>query len=262
MRLRDISFALWLSLGATVAAFAVPISSKDWTFSPGAVQVDAEWLSLTRAEQGTSTGNVQSTKSYSPSEIIKIEFDYVSWGGVGNGADGLAIYLFDAVVPDAGTGGYWYSALGYCRIAGGYIGIGLDEYGNFSQSCEGPADGGQLANSATIRGSQAAKYGIVKNFPIADPLDCEGEKCKTRDEAIVATGIKHVLAYLVPKGNGIGYSVNLAINGKMIISGADYPYAAPAHVKIGVSASNGTYANNHEIRNLQGGGASQCGKTT
>lgn len=262
MRLRKILYALSLSLGATSTAFAAPISSEDWTFSPGAVQAGAEWLSLTRAEQSTSTGNVQSTKSYSPSETIKIEFDYVSWGGIGSGADGLAIYLFDADVPGAGTGGYWYSALGYCRIAGGYIGIGLDEYGNFSQSCEGPADGGQLENSATIRGSQAAKYGIFKNFPIGDPLDCAGEKCKTRDEAITAIGFKHVLAYLIPKEDGGGYSVSLAINGKMIISGVDYPYAAPARVKIGVSASNGTYTNNHEIRNLQGGGTSQCGKRT
>ena len=259
MRLRKILISLSLAAGAVSTAYAAPISSKDWAFSAGVVQADAEWLRLTKAEESVSTANIQSIRSYGPSETIRIEFDYISWGGIRAGADGLAIYLFDADVPDAGTGGYTSSALGYCRIAGGYIGIGLDEYGNFYQSCEGPVDGGRSPNSVTIRGPQAAKYGIVKNYPIADPLDCEGEKCKTREEAIAAIGVKHVLAYLVPKA-GAGYSVSLAINGKMIISGADYAYPAPARMRIGVSAANGSYTNNHEIRSLKAGGAAQCAK--
>lgn len=226
------------------------------------MQTGSEWLSLTRAGESASTANVQSKKTFSPTDPIKIEFDYISWGGREVGADGLAIYLFDASAPYAGTGGYYFSALGYCRIAGGYIGIGLDEYGNFSSSCEGAVhEGPSVPNSATIRGPQNTGYKFVKNFPIEASLDCDASNCQTRAQAVASVdGVKHVLAYLIPKKSGPGYSVNLSINGRTIISGADYPYAAPSLMKVGISASTGTYTNHHEIRNLQINGGRQCAR--
>lgn len=253
-----LALSMCAGLGLTSIASSTTISQDEWTFSSGAMQTDSEWLSLTRADQYTSTASVQSKKNFGPGEIIRVEFDYISWGGVNVGADGLAVYLFDASLPGAGGNGHHYSALGYCRVTGGYIGIGLDEYGNFSSSCEGRHDGGaSIPNSATIRGSQAANYGFVKNFPIVDRLDCEGAQCKTREQAINA-GVKKVTAYFVPKKDGIGYGVNLSINDRMVINGVDYPHAAPSLVKVGISASNGSYTNNHEIRNLKISGTRQC----
>lgn len=253
--------ALALCLGLASAASATTISLPDWTLSSGVTLDFSGWLGLTRAEEFTSTANIQSKRTFSPTDTVKVEFDYISWGGSNVGADGLAIYLFDAGVPNAGTGGHHYSALGYCRIAGGYIGIGLDEYGNFSQSCEGVPDGVMTPNSATLRGPQTANYRALQNFPIAEALDCEGAKCQTRQQAIDPAngGVKRVAATLTPKKSGSGYTVDLSINGKTIIASADYPYAAPASMKLGISASNGSYSNNHEIRNLTiGTGPRMC----
>ena len=71
---------------------------------------------------------------------VSIRFNYVSWGG--NGADGITVFLYDATqnMSGAANGG----GLGYCGGAGGYLGIGMDEYGNFSNPADhcGAAGGG------------------------------------------------------------------------------------------------------------------------
>ena len=106
------------------------------------------------------------------SQGLLVEFDYATWGGTG--ADGYSVYLFDAGVVNPGPGpfniGAFGGSLGYAQklststcnppattvagISGGYIGIGVDEYGNFAYGCEGRYLGNSLiANTVTVRGS-------------------------------------------------------------------------------------------------------------
>lgn len=227
------------------------VAPGEWDFSKGAVPTDSDWWSLTRAHESYTTGNVQSKKVYAPEQALQVEFDYISWGGKhegGDGGDGLAIYMFDTNRGGAGRGGYHSSALGYCRLNGGYVGIGLDEYGNFSSSCEKQRTDGVGVVGATIRGADTRGFAFKENFPIKTALDCA--TCETRQQAI-ETGLKHVVAELTPKKTGPGYTIRLSINGETIVSAADYPYAAPASMKIGVSASNGGQTNHHEIRGLR-----------
>ena len=255
--IKRLTVSLLLLLGMASPSLAL-VPQDQWVFSPGAKPVaGSDWLSLTRPEEYQSTAFVQSKRTYGPTETIAVEFEYISWGGAAPGADGLAIYLFDASAPDAGANGNSYSALGYCNIAGGYIGIGLDEYGNFSQSCEGAVDGVRTPDSVSIRGSQSHGYGLVRNFTIDGTLSCNATRCDTREKSITR-GVHHVRAYLIPKKDGVGYSVNLSMNGRMIISGFDYPHAAPRAMKLGISASNGAHTNNHEIRNLRINSNTQC----
>src|SRR5690606_22629741 len=75
--------------------------------------------------------------------FIEVEFDHFAYGG--DGADGIAVILSDANTTPQ-PGGYGGS-LGYAQLdtqtnkvsgfAGGWLGIGLDEYGNFSARTEG-----------------------------------------------------------------------------------------------------------------------------
>src|SRR5690606_30384133 len=89
---------------------------------------------------------------------LKASFEYFSYGGNGN-ADGIVCFLFDAEVPVFRPGGFG-GALGYAfntahqapGLSGAYIGIGLDEYGNFTNAIEGKDGPGFRPNNISIRG--------------------------------------------------------------------------------------------------------------
>ena len=113
------------------------------------------WLRLT--DNNISLAGVTSYVggSFSASEGVVIDFDYVMW--MSNPAqnlagDGLSFYLYDASKSMAGatSGG----DLGYCGGDGGYLGIGFDAFGNFTPGCATPA-GLNTPNSIVVRGPQA-----------------------------------------------------------------------------------------------------------
>lgn len=258
MIFKNIARSVWLCAGLamTFATSAAPISAQDWSFSSGVAQSDAEWLRLTRAAEVRTSANIQSTRTFTPNQFLHVEFDYVSWGGSSISGDGLSVYLFDASIPGAGTGGGTGGALGYCGLAGAYLGIGLDEYGTFTSSwCENQRqDKMPGVDSVTLRGSQARGYAAAGTFPVKTAvLSCKGTGCTTRQQAIDKVGVKRVVVDLIPKPTGTGYTINLSIDGNAIVQGADYPYAAPATMRLGIAGANGmhTSGSNHEIRNLR-----------
>ncbi len=94
---------------------------------------------------------------------VKVEFSLYAWRpSTIEGADGIAVTLSDATsVPAPGSFG---GSLGYAQrdngdpgFAGGWLGIGIDAYGNFSASSEGRIGGFNGTNrrpqSVAIRGS-------------------------------------------------------------------------------------------------------------
>ena len=75
---------------------------------------------------------------------ISVEFNHYAYSGTATGADGVAVTLSDYSVP-AVPGGFGGS-LGYAQrndgalppgFAGGWVGVALDEYGNYQSSTEG-----------------------------------------------------------------------------------------------------------------------------
>ncbi|PTT52642.1 MSHA biogenesis protein MshQ, partial [Aeromonas sp. HMWF014] len=107
--------------------------------------------------------------------LVEVTFRYYAWAPqTGTGGDGLAIILSDATVtPQPGSFG---GALGYAQrnngtpgFAGGWLGVGLDEYGNFSNPNEGKVGGpGFRAQAIAIRGGSGSSYrylaGTVANL--------------------------------------------------------------------------------------------------
>lgn len=209
------------------------------------------WFVLTRAPGNPETSSCQLLNPVEPTgKVLKLEFDYISWGG--NGADGLSLYLFDAAAANAGTNGFWGNGLGYFNLVGAYVGIGLDEYGGFLHRIGTLSTVEPLApHSVSIRGSQERKYELVGNFPLKTPLCYNAPEYTTRQQVIDAGGLKHVVAEFTPKKAAPGYTIKFSINGELVIEGADYPYPAPASMKVGLSASTGYLTGNHEFRNLQ-----------
>ncbi len=92
---------------------------------------------------------------------ISVEFNHYAYQGGTTGADGIAITLSDYSIP-AVPGGFGGS-LGYAQrtdsvpnppgFAGGWVGVALDEYGNFQNPTEGRVNGpGAIIQSVGVRG--------------------------------------------------------------------------------------------------------------
>ena len=129
---------------------------------------------------------------------IRVQFDFYSYGSIQQfeppqpfispqPGDGLGFFLIDGTVSPTRTGGYGGS-LAYAPrtnipgIEGGYLGIGLDEFGNFSTSTEGrsgpeppPIPGSSIGSfrpdSVTIRGNQANGYQFLTNAIVPFGID-------------------------------------------------------------------------------------------
>lgn len=138
--------------------------SDDWVvarssgnFTPSIV---GQHLRLTQAVGDQSTSTTYQRLFPAASNLVTIEFNHYAYNG--SGADGIAVVLSDAkVTPQPGAFG---GPLGYgfkpgiSGFAGGWLGIGIDEFGNFSGE-GGVANVGQRRQSVAVRGSGVGSSG-------------------------------------------------------------------------------------------------------
>ncbi|MDN5476155.1 MAG: hypothetical protein L0G39_04405 [Chryseobacterium sp.] len=113
--------------------------------STSGVQNDAtfttEGLRMTRSVNNISGGIILADKIFKSDQGIKFEFEFAIYGGNTNGGDGISIFLVDGSIPKEQLNiGYFGGGLGYSFVRGSesteglrgaYLGIGLDEFGNF-----------------------------------------------------------------------------------------------------------------------------------
>ena len=144
-----------LSSGIFNAKWTVgSVGSREFTprFSNGRLQLTdnrtAESTSATLGAIFPAAGN-----------YISVEFRQFAYGG--NGADGMALVLSDSNIP--ANPGAFGGSLGYAQktgikgFAGGWLGVGFDEYGNYLNATEGRSGGpGNSKNQVGVRGSYAA----------------------------------------------------------------------------------------------------------
>lgn len=154
------------TLGCFSDNFSGSVLSDDWvtsrssgSFIPSIVNGR---LRMTQAVGDQSTAATYQRLFPAADNLVVIEFDYLAYGGTG--ADGLAVVLSDAsVTPQPGSFG---GPLGYGSranqnipgFAGGWLGIGLDEFGNFSTE-GGPGGPGRRQQSVAVRGSGSGTSG-------------------------------------------------------------------------------------------------------
>ncbi|WP_154673979.1 DUF7507 domain-containing protein [Nakamurella lactea] len=131
------------------------------------------WLQHTDRSENAKGGIVYN-QALPANAGLQVEFSQWQYGGGGIGpADGISFFLVDGAVDLDGVGAFGGS-LGYAQkdavpgVNGGYLGVGLDAYGNFANDSENrgrgcPADqrspvssGTLIKNAVVIRGPMLA----------------------------------------------------------------------------------------------------------
>lgn len=184
----------------------------------------------------------------SASDGLNITFDMFQYGG--SGADGISFFLIDGAAsptqPGAAGGSLGYSSNidGDPGIEGGYVGVGFDRFGNFSDSDFGSGGVGPVSNSITVRGSEDSGYAFVTTTPADGSLS---GTTRTNSLRRVKINISTNNVMTVAVDYGSGYVTELSDIDLEAINGEG---SLPTNFKFGFAASTGGSTNTHAIRGL------------
>jgi len=209
------------------------------------------WLRLTSAGNNQATYAAYDTPFASANATIAVSFAFATYGG--NGADGITFFLADGSKPFAP--GAYGGSLGYAQrsgfdgLNGGYIGVGIDEFGNFSNPTEGRVGGtGFLPNAIAVRGPGQGQTGyefLGGTGTLATPLSFAGATRPTgvnyREMQMVITATNQLSVYLKSGTTG-SYDLLYSLD----FSG----YTRPDTLRLGFTGSTGGSTNIHEVKGL------------
>ena len=224
-------------------------------------------LRLTDASTGVSTMAALQQLFPAANNKIIVEFDHLSYNG--SGADGMCVVLSDASiapVPGAFGGSLGYapkqvSAGGdttHAGFAGGWIGVALDEYGNFSNPTEGRTGGpGFRPDSASVRGSGSLYTGytyIAGTTTLSPGIDNAGSTTPAPGYRYRITidhtdGI-HAYTSVERDTTGTGNSYTTLVS-PFDAKAAAGQAAVPANWFLSFTGSTGASVNIHEFDNLR-----------
>jgi outer membrane protein OmpA-like peptidoglycan-associated protein len=203
------------------------------------------WLRLTSAAGG-EFGYAYDDEAFPSADGALVEFEYADWGG--SGADGLTFFLFNGATSEAEFhAGQPGGSLGYAScnnssdgLTNAYVGVGFDEYGNFTNlgSICG-LDGTEfLPDHVSVRGSAAEDYRLLATAATSESL--RAERSQARRVTIAVTPAGKLSVYVrYPDGTY-----------QKVTEGFQLP-AAPEKLKFGYVASTGALTDDHEIRGAQ-----------
>lgn len=204
---------------------------------------------------------------------LSITFDFFAYGGTTRnatapaGADGISFFLIDGAASPTRPGAFGGS-LGYAQkladgiagIEGGYIGIGLDEFGNFSNPTDvgptGPQQRvggpGRIPDSVSVRGSSGTNYAYLGGSGTLSPgIDNVG--ATNRNDAarrarldITPAGLLTVRVDLNNDGDFLDPGEVALENFDAVVNNGPIP----ASFKFGFASSTGDSTNIHEVRNV------------
>ncbi len=193
-------------------------------------------------------------------QFIQVSFKHYAYNG--NGADGIAMILSDAEVTPQ-PGGYGGS-LGYAQLngqsgfAGGWLGVAIDEYGNFSNPTEDRNGGpGLRPDTVSVRGSGSGTSGyryIAGTGTALDPgIDSPGSSSPAPGHVyrITVDGRTSGQARLTVERNaGSGFEVLPNLDGLNVLS-ATGQIGQPEAFYLSFTGSTGGQNNVHEIEALE-----------
>ncbi|MEG4092734.1 DUF4347 domain-containing protein, partial [Microcoleus sp. Pol12B4] len=224
----------------------------------------------------------------SATEGLRVTFDFFAYNrgnvpssGDGSllGADGISFFLIDGTATPTEAGGYGGS-LGYAQntnsnspgIVGGYLGVGLDEFGNYSSVIAGKQGG--ISNNPSDRRPDAVglrgrastipteNYKFLGSSLLTNTLTGVSIGIDNKDTIIRAEAKRSVQITLFPTTSATPNRLTVALDldsngtfdaGETLI---DIPNletingAVPRTFKFGFAASTGGNTNIHEVNNV------------
>ena len=215
------------------------------------------WLRLTSPGANQATSAYYNQAFTSANATVYAKFDYEAYGG--NGADGITFFLFDGS-KTFGVGSYGGS-IGYAQrtvaggggsningMNGGYLGVAIDEYGNFSSASEGRVGGfngttGLVPDSIGVRGpgQDLGGYAFLGGSgTLATSIDSVARPLVTNSMQVLLSATNQLTVTLQQGGVAPQTVIQMDLSG----------YARPDTLKFGFSAGTGGQNNYHDIRNL------------
>lgn len=229
-------------------------------FTPGIV---SSRMRLTEARNDQATAATYQRIFPAAGNLVTVEFDYYAWANMSSvGADGVAVIFSDASITPK-TGGFGGS-LGYAPrtdsnpqkagFAGGWLGVGLDEYGNFSNPGEGRVGGpGFRQQSVALRGSESANYRYLTGTGanLSPRLD-------VRNTSTAGPGHRYKMTIDSRSSGAVWVRVDRYYNGAQqtlvnwynVLTAAGQS-VAPEDLLLSLAGSTGASVNNHEIDNFR-----------
>jgi LPXTG-motif cell wall-anchored protein len=188
---------------------------------------------------------------------LQIEFDMFQYDTQSPG-DGMAFFLIDGAASPT-QGGTFGGGLGYASghyfgntpgIVGGYVGVGFDTYGAFSDPSTGDNGAGPGAftpNAIVVRGDQASDYALISSQVAAGPLAVPAATARI-------DALRHVVV-TISKLNVMSVDVDYGAGLVPEVSGIDLDTvngvgSLPSSLKLGFTGSTGGAYSIHEIRNF------------
>lgn len=240
------------------------------SFTPQIVTVGSQ-KRLRLTDTGTNESTLLQLKKWFPAagNTVVAEIQYHVYGG--SGADGLGVVFSDASIAPQ-PGGYGGS-LGYAQrngangFAGGWLGVGVDEFGNFSGTGEGrggyptgwtaPVGANSAAavykNNVSVRGSGSATtgYKLLATTGVLSPVIWQNTNTSAS-----------VQRYRITIDNANGSNVYLKVERDTTGSGTSYTTIVPqfdlkaansgqatipTNLLLSFTASTGGSTNYHEL---------------
>ncbi|WP_413472749.1 DUF6701 domain-containing protein [Shewanella baltica] len=246
--------------------FSLGALSNDWvvsrssgSFTPSVV---SGRMRLTEAKSDQSTASTYQRLFPAANNLVEIQFDHYAYGGTG--ADGIAVVLSDAAItpqPGAFGGplGYGFKP-GISGFAGGWLGIGIDEFGNFSGE-GGSSNIGQRRQSVAVRGSGTGTSGYrylkgtcnngssnTNGNCLSPSVDGNNVSPAHRYKITIDSQVSGQSIVKVERNAGSGFVTLIPAFNAIAQPGQA---ATPSDFLMSLTGSTGGSNNNHEIDNVQ-----------